>query len=154
MDTVEFVATTSQLEDYKVVDIYINGINFIEMLHQLELPLAYQEGVPEMAGAYEGLPPLSVLPPSRHFYGEADASYLHDNKVTLLEYAYSGVPGDWPLAASISADKDKVYWKDFEQIRRNKLKNGYLWTYEVLGAFVFDRQQYHEALIRAKEHAY
>lgn len=28
MDTVEFVATTSQLEDYKVVDIYIFEINY------------------------------------------------------------------------------------------------------------------------------
>lgn len=146
---------TSDIEDYKVVDIIINGTRLIDILHQLELPLAYQEGAPEMAGAYEGLPPLMVLPPAKHFLGDAIPSYTYPNgKVSLLEYAFSGVPGEWPFVTKIDVGKNVVKWSDFEQSRRMKLKNGYRWNYEMLGAFRFDRSQYEQALSLASENAY
>ncbi len=154
MDVVEFVTTYSSIEDYKVVDIYINGINFIDILYQLELPLAYQEGLPEMAGAYEGIPPLYAFPPSRHFYGQPAEAYRYDQKVSLLEYAFSGIPGDWSMVAKISVNDSSVTWSDFEQAKRRKLKNGYLWQYEELGIFTFDRLQYDEALRQASMNAY
>lgn len=155
MDVVHFRTITSDIEDYKVVDIIINGTRLVDIVHQLELPLAYQEGAPEMAGAYEGLPPLMVLPPARHFWGEANESYSYaDGKVSLMEYAYSGVPGEWPFITKIEVGKRVVQWSDFEQVRRMKLKNGYLWNYEMLGTFRFDRSQYEEALHEAAENAY
>lgn len=155
MDVVHFRTLNSDIEDYKVVDILINGTRLIDMLHQIELPLAYQEGAPEMAGAYEGLPPLMVLPPARHFWGEAAPAYSHaEDKVSLLEYAYSGVPGEWPFAARIEVGKRVVSWSAFEQVRRLKLKNGYRWDYSMLGKFRFDREQYENALRQASDQAY
>ena len=155
MDEVSFETVNSSIEDYKVVDILINDTRLIDILHQLELPLAYQEGAPEMAGAYEGLPPLMVLPPAKHFWGEASPSYAYpDNKVSLLEYAYSGVPGEWPFVAKINVGMRVVSWSDFEQVRRLKLKNGYQWDYQMLGEFRFDRDQYDEALHDASAEAY
>jgi len=155
MDTVEFKTVYSVVEDYKVVDIVVNQSRLVDMLFQIELPLAYQEGAPEMAGAYEGLPPLLVLPPSAHFYGEADQAYRYpENKTCLLEYAYSGVPGDWPFVARIEVGKRVVRWYDFEQVRRLRLKNGYLWNYDALDEFAFERKQYDEALNEAARKAY
>ncbi|MFP4089397.1 MAG: hypothetical protein ACLFUB_02640 [Cyclobacteriaceae bacterium] len=154
MDTIEFVTTYSRIEDYKVVEIYINGMSLIDMLRQIETPLAFSEGAPEMAGAYEGLPPLYVFPPSRHFYGKADKAYSHGNKISLLEYAFSGVPGEWPFAAQILLSDEQVIWTDFEQLRRNKLKNGHQWQYDMLGSFVFERRQYDAALLQAAKDAY
>lgn len=155
MDVVSFNTVISDIEDYKVVDIILNGTRLIDILHQLELPLAYQEGAPEMAGAYEGLPPLMVLPPSGHFLGEASTSYQYpDGKISLLEYAFSGVPGEWSFVAKIGVGKRTITWSDFEQPRRMKLKNGYLWNYEMMGKFHFDRSQYEEALHQASENAY
>lgn len=154
MDVVHFRTVNSDIEDYKVVDILINGTRLIDMLHQIELPLAYEEGAPEMAGAYEGLPPLLVLPPARHFWGEANPAYRHKQKVSLLEYAYSGVTGEWPFATKIEVGKRVVSWSEFEQVRRLRLKNGYQWNYQMLGAFHFDRSQYEEALSEASDQAY
>lgn len=155
MDTVAFRTVNSDIEDYKVVDIFINDTRLIDILHQIELPLAYQEGAPEMAGAYEGLPPLLVLPPATHFWGEASEAYSYpDQKVSLLEYAYSGVPGEWPFVAKIDVGKRVVRWSEFEQVRRLKLKNGYHWAYNMMGEFRFDRNQYDEALNEASSNAY
>jgi hypothetical protein len=155
MDTVEFLTSFSRIEDYKVVDIYINGINLIDMLWQIEMPLAYQEGAPEMAGAYEGLPPLFVYPPAGHFLGKANTAYAYDDgKVSLLEYAYSGVPGEWPFVARIQVEENEISWSAFEQVRRNKLRNGYRWHYDMMGTFNFDREQYQDALEQAAKQAY
>lgn len=155
MDVVGFKTVTSDIEDYKVVDIFINGTRLIDLLCQLEMPLAYQEGVPDMAGAYEGLPPLIVLPPARHFWGEGHPSYTYpDNKISLLEYAYSGVPGEWPFVVKINVGTKVVSWSDFEQPRRSKLKNGYLWEYSMMGTFRFDKGQYEMALAEASRQAY
>jgi hypothetical protein len=155
MDIVAFRTVNSNIEDYKVVDIFVNNNRLIDILHQFELPLAYQEGAPEMAGAYEGLPPLLVLPPANHFWGEASEAYSYPgHKVSLLEYAYSGVPGEWPFVAKIEVGKRVVRWSDFEQVRRLKLKNGYQWKYNMLGEFCFDRDQYDMALKDASANAY
>ncbi len=69
MDVVKFVAVNSFLEDYLVVDILINGYRLIDLLQLLESRFAKVEGRKSLAGAYEGLPPLMVLPPQKIFFG-------------------------------------------------------------------------------------
>lgn len=148
MDEIAFAVTDSRVEDYKVVDILINGQNLRQWLAALERPVAQAEGQPTLAGAYEGLPPLLVLPPRRHFWGHPQAAYQHGAHTTLLEYAFSGVPGDWTFAARIEVDAQGIIWHDFCQLRRPQ------WSYEALPAFRFDLAQYQKALDQAARHAY
>lgn len=151
MDQIEFRTTTSRVEDYKVVDIWINGRSLIDRLRVMEAPYAAAEGQPSLAGMYEGLPPLLVLPPSRHFWGLAEGAYCWgdgEGRVSLLEYGLSGVPGDWTLSARIAVDGEQVRWSGFRQEQRPS------WSYEALAAFRFDRSAYRRALQKAKAEAY
>ncbi|MEL7120906.1 MAG: hypothetical protein AAFO07_15750 [Bacteroidota bacterium] len=149
MDEIYFDIVKSRVEDYKVVDIYINGWNLIERLHAIELPFAANEGNPSLAGAYEGLPPLMVLPPNKHFWGQGNKDYtLQDGRTVLYEYAYSGVPGEWSFAVKIEVDSEGVSWDAFGNPKRNS------WFYGVLGNYQFDLAQYRDALKDAKNRSY
>ncbi len=149
MDIVKFVAVNSFLEDYLVVDILINGYRLIDLLQVVESSFARAEGRKSLAGAYEGLPPLMVLPPKKHFWGEAVADYTtRDGRTVLLEYAFSGVPGDWTFAANIEVTGETVSWSDLGNIQRPG------WNYAPLGPFQFDIRQYRDALKEAKEKTY
>jgi hypothetical protein len=150
MDQIEFRTTTSRVEDYKVVDIWINGQSLIDWLRMVEIPYAAAEGQPSLAGMYEGLPPLLVLPPSRHFWGRAQSAYRcgEDGRVSLLEYGLSGVPGEWTLSVRIAVDGQQVSWSGFRQEQRPA------WSYEALEAFCFDLSAYRNALQKAKAEAY
>lgn len=150
MDQIEFRTATSRVEDYKVVDLWINGFSLAHSLRALEQPYANAEGQPSLAGMYEGLPPLLVLPPRQHFWGLADAAYRHGEggRVSLLEYGLSGVPGEWTLTACIQTAVDRVTWSAFRQERRPD------WSYARLGPFRFDRDAYRAALEKAKAEAY
>lgn len=143
MDHIDFRLRSSFVEDYLVTDILINGYLLQDMLLAIEAPLARREGQKSLAGAYEGLPPLMVLPPSQHFWGHPDPSYRHGELTTILEYAYSGVPGDWTLACRIEVTGEGVEWSDFRQLKRP------LWNYEELGPYRFDLSQYRDALQKA-----
>jgi len=145
MDELALRRRSSFLEDYEVVDIYINGINLIDLLRSVEGIYAQQEGQSSLAGAYEGLPPLLTLPPNRHFWGEAQhRDYQYGaQRVSLLEYRYSGVPGDWTFVADIEVGANAVVWRGFEQVKRPD------WSYAALGNFEFDLNAYRDALHQA-----
>ncbi len=141
MDTVRFVTVKSFLEDYLVVDIHINGYRLIDILQSVERSFAQKEGRVSLAGAYEGLPPLLVLPPKKHFWGHPEGDYkLEDGRTVLLEYGFSGVPGDWTFAAKIEVDGDYVSWSDLGNVQRPD------WDYSGLGSFQFEIRQYRDAL--------
>lgn len=149
MDTIKFVAVNSFLEDYLVVDILINGYRLVDLLQAVEHPFALREGRVSLAGAYEGLPPLMVLPPHKHYWGDAHKEYqAPDGRVVLLEYAYSGVPGDWTFAADIEVTGELVSWSNLGNVQRPD------WDYSDMGPFKFDIRQYRDALDEAKARAY
>lgn len=148
MDQISFEVTASRIEDYKVVDILINGRNLRAWLAQIEQAAATLEGQSSLAGAYEGLPPLLVLPPKPHFWGRPQPAYRHGPRTTLFEYALSGVPQDWTFAARIELTGEQVRWHDYRQLKRPH------WTYQDLPAFQFDRAQYQAALEAAAQSAY
>ena len=52
----------------------------------------------------------------------------------------------WPLLCLIDATETRVIWSEFEQPHRRGKGARPPWTYEKLGPFEFDRQQYDEAL--------
>lgn len=150
MDQIAFGIATSRVEDYKVVAIWINGRPLIDGLKALEAPYAAAEGQPSLAGMYEGLPPLLVLPPRKHFWGLAEEAYSYGEagRVSLLEYGLSGVPGDWPFTVRIQVGGEQVSWTDFRQEKRPG------WSYAALGSFQFDLSAYRAALQKAKAEAY
>jgi hypothetical protein len=148
-DHITFRTRSSHLEDYLVTDIIINGANLLNVLSVLEAPMAEAEGQPSLAGQYEGLPPLMILPPAQHFFGAPQmAAYAHPGGwITLYEYALSGVPGDWTFGCYISPGDDTVLWDGFANLKRPS------WSYDI-GPFIFERDQYEEALDAAARNAY
>ena len=76
--------------------IEIDGIDLAELARAVERPFATAEGHPSIAGAYSGLDPADVLPPSRHFLGESQGIYRYDRRTQVLG-CECGEPGCWPL---------------------------------------------------------
>jgi hypothetical protein len=148
MDHISFQVRKSHLEDYKVVEPVINGKVLRQWLQRIEAPALQAEAQPTLAGCYEGLPPLLVLPPKPHFWGQAQAAYRHGSLITLLEYGLSGVPGDWTFAAHITVEAQWVHWQGFTQLKRPD------WSYAELGRLTFDQDQYRTALQAAAAEAY
>lgn len=142
MDQITFRRKKSSLEDYQVIDIFINGNNLIELLKEIELPFASIEGHPEMAGHYEGIPPLLSLPPHKHFWGVASVEdYQYpERQVALFENKSSGIPGEWTFTARIDVTGESVKWSDFRQQHRPK------WDYSPFGTWTFDLVAYRNAL--------
>lgn len=153
-DIVQFRTRTSRVEDYQVVDIYLNGWNLIELLRNFEAPFAANEGQPSLAGMYEGLPPLMVLPPNRHFWGEPQKFYRYGRRTALLEYGLSGVPGEWPFAAEIREEPERIVWENFAQLKRLADLPPQGWDYRDFGVFRFQKEQYRQALQQAAARAY
>ena len=145
MDQIYFQSRTSLVEDYQVLDIFINQTKLVHLLRVIEYPKLKKEGRTALAGAYEGLPPLMVLPPSRHFFGQAHEAYSYKSRVAILEYGYSGVPGDWTFAVEIVMGENQIVWRNPGNVQRPH------WDYSDLGVFTFDKLQYQEALMLAKQ---
>ncbi len=148
MDHIAFTIHKSKVEDYLVTDIIVNGYYLRDWIGRLELPYTQAEGQESLAGAYEGLPPLLVLPPNRHFWGHPLPAYRHGPHTAVLEYGRSGIPGDWTLACRIAVDGESVQWSDFYQLKRPQ------WDYSALGTLCFDLVQYRDALQHARRQAY
>ncbi len=153
-DHIYFETRTSAVEDYQVVDIFINYFNLTDELAKIEAPYAEAEGVPRLAGAYEGIPPLIAGLPSRHLLGEPHAAYPHpQGKSVLLVCNESGLAENWAFLAQIQVESDLVIWKNFEQWQR-PLHAENAWKYETMQALVFDKTQYCQALVQLAQRAY
>ena len=153
-DQIDFQVSNSRVEDYKIVDLSINGTRFINLVKNIEYPYALLEKNEGMAGAYEGIPAIFALPPAQHFFGQPVRDYSYPgSKTALLEYAHSGIPGDWTLIARIEVADKTVIWTAFEQIKRSEKSKQY-WDYYDLGKFIFEKDQYTAALTKAASNAY
>lgn len=136
------------------VDILINGENLRDLVRRVELPFAAEEGIPNLAGSYTGLPPEAVFLPSRRFLGEPSERYDDgEEKISLLGCG-CGVVGCWPLMARVSLDDGIVKWSGFEQPHRSEdallfsYRRIVVWRYEGFGPFAFEKGQYFSELAK------
>jgi len=151
MDKVEFVLRVYREGDRDSgVQIKINGRDLVDLVRAVENPFAYKEGSPSIAGAYAGLPPEHVAPPSLHFWGQpSEGVYSLGPKIQVLG-CECGEPGCWPLVCYVEADRARVRWSSFEQLHRSGSRSHAAWTYDNLGPFEFERKQYEAALAALK----
>lgn len=147
----EAMINTIRLERYEVkgwvepaVRIMIDGQDLIDLIRAVELPLAEQEGHPNIAGGYEGLSLSEVAPPSRRFWGTSEENEGGD-KVAVLTCADCGEEMCWPFLVRIEVGENYVRWSEFEQPYRKS------WSYEELGQFVFDKNKYEQQIASLKK---
>jgi len=125
---------------YEIVSIFVNGRNLIDILKEVEMPFARQEGSPDIAGGYAGLRPEEIFFPSRRLLDEPETC-SSDEKVAVLG-CECGEIDCWPFLVRITARDDVVIWSDFEQPHRSGHFVGRPWSYEQLQSFLFDRARY------------
>lgn len=144
MDKIEFVPRKSIVEDYQVVDIFINGFNLINIISTEEQSLFPNLHISAYPGLYEGIPPLLSLPPKKHFWGIADTCYQIKNKrVAVLESSRTGIPSEWTISVEIEVDGEKVVWRNF---RHEQL--GFF--YDNIQTFEFELVAYKNAMFIGK----
>lgn len=119
------------------VAIFINDRNLIDILREIELPFAQEEGLPERAGSYAGLRPEMMFLPSRYLLGEP----VYGDKVDIFQ-CECGSLECWPFSVRITMQNNKVIWDEFEQPHRTENHPGGGWSYDRLKPFVFDKRQY------------
>ena len=96
----------------------VDGRPLLDLIREVETPIATAAGQPQLAGAYDYLNSASVIFPSRHLLGEAADSLLaYGDKVSVLE-CECGCPGCWPLLIRITVTDNMVVWSDFQQPHR------------------------------------
>lgn len=115
----------------------IDGESLIHKLKDFELPFAKEEGSPEIAVAYSGLPITMVRPPSRYYYGKDNRKLNEKTPILICDCLWDGC---WDVVVDIELIDKKIIWKNFEQIHREN------WNYSELGAFSFDKIQFEKAL--------
>jgi hypothetical protein len=142
MDLITFTTTKD-----KGVRITINNRDLREIIRLVELPFATQEGSPDLAGAYVGLPPDVVFQPSRHLLGKPDPLYCEDRSRVHVLGCECGEPGCWPLSVRIDIRDDLVVWQEFQQPHRGPQSRAGSWRFDSLAAFRFERGQYEQALL-------
>ncbi len=140
MDKIEFIPRKSAVEDYEVVDIFINGFNLINIISTEEQSLFPLLHVSAYPGQYEGIPPLLSLPPKQHFWGISENDYqISERRVAVLENGRTGVPGEWTVSVEVEVDGEKVVWKGFRHEQLDML-------YENIPPFEFELVAFKKAL--------
>jgi len=140
VDNIEFIARLSGIEDYQVVDVFINGFNLINIISTEEQAIFPLNHISAYPGLYEGIPPLLSLFPKQHFWGKADQCYqIKNRRVAVLESSRTGVPGEWTVSAEIIVDGEKVVWQNFRHEQLNI-------EYKMVGPFEFELVGYSRAL--------
>jgi hypothetical protein len=117
----------------------IDGRPLLELIKEIETPIAAAAEEPSLAGTYSYLNSHSVVLPSRQLLGSIEIAERKGDKVPVL-MCDCGEIGCWPLLARITTSQHEVVWSEFEQPHRSH------WTYPADLRFVFDRTQYEEAL--------
>ena len=126
----------------KVVEIYLNGREIVEILSEVEKPYAEEEGHPSLAGAYGHNY-------AKELYGDlaeamTEGSYFQEKGVELLCCNDCGDRGCWSVLVMIKQDEGYVYWEHF---RNNHRK----WDYDI--SFRFAKKDYEQAMQQLKAFA-
>lgn len=117
----------------------VDGRPLLDIIREIETPIATAAGQPSLAGGYSYLNAEEVIYPSRLLLGEPNGPMPeYSTRVPILE-CECGCPGCWPLLVRVSLTDDAVTWSDFRQPHQDN------WIYPDV-RFVFDRHQYEDAL--------
>ncbi|MEM9300084.1 MAG: hypothetical protein AAGA64_17120 [Bacteroidota bacterium] len=150
IDKIVFSSVKSELEDYTTTSIYLDGTNLKDIVEEIEVKQLKEKGLDIPHGCYEGISFFIAFHNQNHFLCKTLNDYTYqDQRYTLYEYKYSGIPGDHSLACKISIGDKEILWHDFKNFSRIipfELDYGGL-------EFHFCKKQYCEAidLIRNKE---
>ncbi|MFL0373757.1 hypothetical protein [Paenibacillus amylolyticus] len=139
MSLIHFKIEPSQEEEHKVLNIYIDNENIIELIKKYEMQFE-----PQIAGGYEG-PSINFLKNiNEHLFGELNENDLfnYDGKTQILG-CNCGEPECWPLLVKIKVNDEIVVWSEFKQPHRNE-DSGEYWDYSNLKPLEFNRKQYEE----------
>jgi hypothetical protein len=120
--------------------LHIDGRELLDLVREVEEPIAVEAGEANLAGAYDYPSPTKVLYPSRQLLGEPiNGLSSYNGRVSILE-CDCGCEGCWPLTMDVVVTNDRVIWQDFQQVHRQN------WKYPQHFAFIFDRSQLENAL--------
>lgn len=114
------------LEIDKVVEIYLNDIELIEILKEVEKTYALKEGKLKLAGAYGHLTPKELY-----------TNLMANNNVELLCCSECGNSSCWSIIIKIKKDQDYIYWQKFKHNHRE-------WQYNI--SYKFDKILYEQAI--------
>ena len=113
MDT--FTAQIPDTDNLTVMpNLLVNGVAFIELVRQHELPFAMAEGKPDLAGDYFATGAAAYYPTGH----PTSDRYEGEEKSMLLGCAGCGFAECWPLLARVETQGETVVWSDFEQPHR------------------------------------
>ncbi|WP_340684535.1 hypothetical protein LCL61_39955 [Amycolatopsis coloradensis] len=135
MRSIEFRGiSTRPAERETSLQFVIDGVSFLELVREAELPGALAE---QLAADYAPSTSLSA----EHLLGGAPDRVPHgvEDDEHLLLGCTCGIDDCWALVARIVADDDTVTWSD--------LRNAYQdWDYRSIGDLTFSRQDYERSL--------
>jgi hypothetical protein len=140
MNTLDIQISAPNEYDSRMAILRIDGRELLDIVRDLETPIAAKAGEADLAGKYYYLNVQDVLYPSRQLLGEPIRPLLkYDGKVSILE-CDCGCEGCWPLIVHVDVTQTQVIWRDFQQVHRDN------WEYPRDFRFVFDRSQFETAL--------
>jgi hypothetical protein len=121
-----------------LIEYYINGRSFLDMVREVELPFAENESHPDIAGDYAGLSPNGIwrLLNEKGFWNGKETLFVC--RECLSEMC-------WGFYAKITITNETVTWSEFENIARDE------WKYDKLGVIIFDKSQYLQAIRLKKD---
>ena len=119
-------------KDCRAVEIYLNGREIIDILKEIEMPFAKEEGHPDIAGGYAHNTPKFLYRSLSETLVEG--TYSNNYGAELLCCSSCGSSGCWSAIVHVRQDKDFVYWENFEQNHREN------WKYNL--SYKFDRTEY------------
>lgn len=123
--------------------IYLNGIDLKAIIEEIETEQLAKKGLTVRNGCYEGISFFIAFHWQNHFLCKTLKEYIYcDQRYTLYDYKYSGIPGDHSLTCKIAIGSEEVVWYDFKNF--SKIIPFEL-DYRGL-KFHFDSNQYYDAI--------
>lgn len=144
MDTIRLESYPCPINNGDIrYSIFINGKNIIDMVKEIELPFAQNEGDPSKAGGYIGFNDRDL----KHCFN----SFVTDGKMYILGCGVCGISRCWPLIVQITTTANTIQWSDFVNPFHGPEYPEMIWDYTSLGPFLFDRKNYVSEFTRALE---
>ena len=140
--TFQIKAQSNNGRIYVIVEIFIDGVNLIDLLKEYELPYAEREGSPQIAGAYVGLAPQVLYRQLTRNVSEG----WPESKRNIYACSSCHEEGCWPMFITIKTQGDQVIWEEFEQPHRKVHSKVSAWNYSGFGPFVFEKSAYLQAV--------
>lgn len=122
----------------KRLQILIDGVSFLDLVREVELPYATQSGTPELAGKYIWMRPYHWALDALSAVALAEG---YGKRLIFLQCDCEEL-GCWPLQGDISLQDGMVVWDGFENYHRGPDAPSGHWRHDLLGPFVFDLEQY------------